>query len=347
METKQAMPQLPQYFENEVHLDDFMSTPDEALISDLDALDGDIVVVGVGGKMGPCVARMAKRAAPGRRVIGVARFSEPGLKDYLESHGVETVAADLLDPAQLAAVPRARNVIFMAGRKFGSIGSEELTWAMNGYVPALVAQHFADSRIVAYSTICVYPFATVAHGGSREEDAVDPPGEYAMSCVARERMFQHFSKTLGTPGLLFRLSYAIDMRYGVLHDLGAKVLAGQEVDVSMGHVNVIWQGDACSQSLRALRHVRTPAAPLNVSGPEIASIRWLAGEFALRFGVTAKLVGEEAPTAWIANTARAAKFFGYPRVPLATLIDWQANWLTRGMSSLGKATHFQVRSGAY
>lgn len=341
------MSRLPEYFENEAHLDDVLSTPDEALISDLSALDGDIMIVGVGGKMGPTVARMAKRAAPERRVIGVARFSEPGLKDDLERYGIETIQADLLDPAQVAALPRVGNVVFMAGRKFGSSGSEELTWAMNGHVPALVAQHFADSRIVVYSTICVYPFATVAHGGSLEEDAVNPPGEYAMSCVARERMFQHFSKTLGNPGLLFRLSYAIDMRYGVLHDLGAKVLAGQEVDVSMGHVNVIWQGDACSQSLRALRHVQTPSVPLNVSGPEIVSTRWLAGEFARRFGVEAKLVGDEAPTAWIANTARAVGLFGYPRVPLATLIDWQADWLARGMSSLGKATHFQVRTGTY
>jgi dTDP-4-dehydrorhamnose reductase len=341
------MSRLPDHFESEAHLDDVMSTPDEALIADLRALDGDIMIVGVGGKMGPTVARMAKRAVPDRRVIGVARFSDPGLAAYLNSHGVETISADLLDPAQVAALPRAKNVIFMAGRKFGSTGSEELTWAMNGYVPALVAQHFSDSRIVAYSTICVYPFATVAHGGSREEDAVNPPGEYAMSCVARERMFQHFSKTLGNPGLLFRLSYAIDMRYGVLHDLGAKVLAGEEVDVSMGHVNVIWQGDACSQSLRSLAHVQTPAVPLNVSGPEIVSIRWLAGEFARRFGVEARIVGEEAPTAWIANTAKAVGLFGYPTVPLERLIDWQAGWLSRGMASLGKATHFEVRTGTY
>jgi len=338
---------LPERFDGEADLDDFLSTPDDALKKDLAELDGDIMVIGVGGKMGPTLARMAKRAAPDKRIIGVARFTEPDLKAKLEACGVETIAADLLDRAQVAALPKAKNIIFMAGRKFGSTGSEELTWAMNGYAPALVAEHFTTSRIVAYSTICVYPFAPVAHGGSREEDPVAPPGEYAMSCVARERIFQHFSKTLGTPGLLFRLSYAIDMRYGVLHDLGMKVLAGETVDVSMGHVNVIWQGDACSQSLRALRHVTVPAEPLNVSGPETISIRWLAEEFGKRFNRKVDIIGEEAPTAWIANTARAIQHFGYPRVPLAQLIDWQADWLLRGLSSLGKATHFEVRTGTY
>src|SRR5688572_27229361 len=207
---------LPQNFETEEALDEFMSRPRPELIEDLAAIDGDFIVVGVAGKMGPTLARMAKRAVPRRRVFGVARFSDPSLRTYLESHGVETIQADLLDREQVAALPRAANVIFMAGRKFGSSGSEELTWAMNGYVPALVAEHFRASRIIAYSTICVYPFATVAHGGSREEDPVGPPGEYAMSCVARERMFQHFSKVHGTPGTIIRLSYAIDMRYGVL-----------------------------------------------------------------------------------------------------------------------------------
>lgn len=341
------MATLPDRFETEAELDAFMSRPDEAVIKDLRAVDGDIAIVGVGGKMGPTVARMAKRAAPERRVFGIARFTDPGLRSYLEEHGVETIAADLLDRAQVAHLPKAANVVFMAGRKFGSSGSEELTWAMNTHVPALVAEHYAGSRIVSYSTICVYPFAPVAHGGSREEDPVEPPGEYAMSCIGRERIFQHFSRRLGTPGLIFRLSYAIDMRYGVLHDLGTRVLAGETVDVTMGHVNVIWQGDACAQSLRALRHVTTPASPLNVSGPETVSIRWLAGEFARRFGVEPKIVGTEAPTAWLANTARAAGLFGYPRVPLARLVDWQVDWLRRGMSSLGKATHFEVRTGTY
>jgi nucleoside-diphosphate-sugar epimerase len=340
-------PALPDRFEDATHLDDTMSAPDPAVAADLAAVPGDIAVIGVGGKMGPTLARMARRALPGRRVIGVARFSDPGLRAALEAVGIETIQADLLDRAQVAALPRVPNVVFMAGRKFGSMGSEELTWAMNAHVPALVAEHFRDSRIVAFSTICVYPFASVAYGGPREDAALSPPGEYAMSCVARERIFQHFSKVHGTPGALIRLSYAIDMRYGVLHDLGRKVLAGQPVDVTMGHVNVIWQGDACAQALRALARAAVPSVPINVSGPEIVSIRWLAQEFGRRFGTVPTIVGDEAPTAWIANCARAAHLFGYPKVPLERLIDWQADWLMRGMGSLGKATHFEMRSGTF
>jgi nucleoside-diphosphate-sugar epimerase len=341
------MQDMPERFEDEAALEEFLSRPSPALLRDLEEVEGDIAVVGVGGKMGPTLARMAKRAGAGRRVIGVSRFSDRKLRSALEAHGVETIAADLLDREQVAKLPKTPNVIFMAGRKFGSEGSEPLTWAMNGHVPALVAEHFAGSRIIAFSTICVYPFAPVAHGGSREEDPLDPPGEYAMSCIARERLFQHFSLVADSPGMLIRLSYAIDMRYGVLHDLASRIHAGETVDLTMGHVNVIWQGDACSQALRALRHVRVPSMPLNVSGPETVSIRWLAERFAERFGVEARFSGEEAPTAWLANTARAAALFGYPAVPLGRMIEWTADWISRGMGSFDKATHFEVRSGNY
>jgi nucleoside-diphosphate-sugar epimerase len=328
-------------------LDDFLSRPSAALMADLEAVDGDIMVIGVAGKMGPTLARMAKRAAPERRVIGVARFSDPRSRAYLESHGVETIAADLLRREDIAALPKARNIVYMAGRKFGSTGEEDLTWAMNAYVPGMVADHFAASRFVVYSTICVYPFARVAHGGSREDDELGPPGEYAMSCVGRERVFQHFSRLHRAPGSIIRLSYAIDMRYGVLHDVGSKVLHGEPIDVSMGHVNVIWQGDACSQSLRTLRHGGVPCVPFNITGPETVSIRALAQAFGRRFGKPARIVGEEAPTAWLADTSRAEGLFGYPEVPLDAMIDWTADWLARGMESLGKATHFEVRTGTY
>jgi len=339
--------QHPAAFATVEELDAFMSAPSPALIADLEKVPGDSIVIGVGGKMGPTLARMAKRAYPDRRVIGVARFSEPGLQSYLQAHGIETIAADLLDPRAVAELPRVPNVVFMAGRKFGSTGSEPLTWAMNSYVPALVADHFRDSRIVAYSTTCVYPFANVLHGGKREDDDIGPPGEYAMSCVGRERMFQYFSQKHSTPGMLIRLSYAIDMRYGVLHDLGRMVLRGEEIDLSMGHVNVIWQGDACSHSLRALRHCTVPSAPLNVSGPEIVSVRALALAFGRRFGREPILKGEEGATAWIADTSRAARLFGYPTVSLEQMIDWTADWLSRGMASLDKPTHFEVRTGTF
>jgi nucleoside-diphosphate-sugar epimerase len=234
----------------------------------------------------------------------------------------------------------------MAGRKFGSRGSEWLTWAMNAHVPALVAERFRAARIVAFSTACVYPFVNVAGGGAREELAPTPPGEYANSCVARERMFEHFSHRFGTAGRLIRLSYAIDMRYGVLHDLAAKVLAGEPVDLTMGHANIIWQGDANEWALRSLAHCTAPTSALNVSGPVI-SIRAAAEGLARRLGVTPVFAGREAESAWLINCDRARALFGKPQVSLDTLLDWTADWTSRGMDSLGKPTHFEVRDGNY
>ena len=339
-------PSVPARFESVDHLEAVMTEPSAALIADLGRVAGDIMILGVGGTMGPTLARLAKRAAPTKRVIGVARFSEPGLRASLEAHGIECIAADLLDRDAIAQLPDVANIIFMAGRKFGSSGREDLTWAMNAHVPALVAERFAGPRIVAFSTACVYAFVDHRSGGAREDAPLTPPGEYANSCVARERMFQYFSRNEDTAGCLIRLSYAIDMRYGVLHDLAAKIARGDTIDLAMGYVNIIWQGDANEQALRSLAYCERPTRALNVSGP-IRRVRDLAMGLGERLGRPAKLVGTEADTAWLVDCSAANALFGAPSVPLERLLDWTADWIAHGGASLGKDTHFEVRDGAY
>jgi nucleoside-diphosphate-sugar epimerase len=338
---------LPETISDIAALDELLCRPSQVLIDDLQKVDGDIMILGVAGKMGPTLAGLAKAALPHRRVIGVARFSDPSVKAWLEARGIETLGCDLLDEAAIKALPKTQNIVFMAGRKFGAKGDLSLTWAMNAHVPALVAQAFADSRIVAFSTGCVYPFVPVSGNGADESLAPDPPGEYAQSCVGRERMFEYFSRKFATPGLLFRLNYAIDMRYGVLHDIATKVLGGKPIDVSLGHVNFIWQGDASAQALRCLAHCDTPTSPINVSGHEILSVRDLAAKLGARLGREPIIVGKEEPTAWLTDTSQATKLFGLPIVDTAQLIAWTADWVARSMPSLGKPTKYEVRDGRY
>ena len=338
---------LPDTISDVVALDELLSRPSQALIDDLRSVDGDIMILGVGGKMGPTLARLARNALPDRRIIGVARFSEPGVQDFLNAHGIEIIQCDLLNETAIRGLPKIPNIIFMAGRKFGAEGNLALTWAMNAHVPALVAQAFRDSRIVAFSTGCVYPFVPVDGEGADETTPPNPPGEYAQSCVGRERMFEYFSQKFKTPGRLFRLNYAIDMRYGVLHDIATKVRDRNPIDVSLGHVNFIWQGDASSQALRCLAHCDTPTSPINVSGHEILAVRDLAAKFATLLGRDPIIVGQEQPTAWLTNTRQAVKLFGLPTVDTAQLIKWTAGWVARDMPSLGKPTKYEVRDGRY
>ncbi len=338
---------LPERIADVDALEELLSRPSQALIDDMARLEGDLIVLGVGGKVGPTLARLAKRAAPKKRVIGVARFSDAEVKRRLEAAGVETVACDLLERDQVERLPDAANVVYMAGKKFGTDAGRGFAWAMNTKVPALVAERYRASRIVVFSTLCVYPFAPVAGGGWDERVEPKPLGDYANSCVGRERMFQYHSERYGTPVRLMRLNYAIDMRYGVLHDIARWVKSRQPVPLATGHASVIWQGDSSAQILRALRHCTTPASALNIGGPELASVRQMAQAFGERFGVEPVFEGTEASDAWVNSTLAAQRLFGNPIVPLGKMIDWTADWLQRGMPAHDKPTRFEVRDGGF
>ncbi|WP_308638063.1 NAD-dependent epimerase/dehydratase family protein [Paenibacillus silvisoli] len=328
-----------------------LAEPSEALIEDVKGIEGDILLLGVGGKMGPSLARLLlnaiRAAGVHKRVIGVSRFSERGLQERLEADGVETIACDLLDDEALQALPDVPNVIYMAGNKFGTTGNESFTWAMNAYLPGRVAEKYRHSRIVVFSSGNVYPFTPVGYGGASESVPPSPVGEYGQSCLGRERVFEHFSKRYGIPMLIYRLNYAIDMRYGVLLELARSVKEGRPVNLTMGYANVIWQGDANEIAIRSLLACEAPAAFMNVTGPETVSIRWAAEEFGKRFGVEPVFEGTEASDALLNNAAKCQQRFGYPRVSLLQMIDWAAEWVAAGGATLNKPTHFQERKGKF
>lgn len=339
-------------------LDRHLWQPTEAVITDLAGLPGDLLLLGAGGKLGLSLARMARLAfdrAPDRgpdrgrerRVVAVSRFAEAGRRAEFADAGIETVPADLADPVALGALPDAENVIYLVGRKFGTHGDEWTTWAVNTYLPALVAERFAGSRIVAFSTGNVYPLTPAGSGGADENTPPGPVGEYAQSCLGRERLLEHVSRERGTPMSILRLNYAIDLRYGVLHDIARAVCAGEPVDATMGSVNVMWQGDVNAVTLRSLRHCSSPPDVLNVTGPETVSVRWAAHELGRRLGRTPVITGEEAPTALLSNSARCMARFGYPTVPLERMLDWTARWVAAGGPSHGKPTKFEQRGGVF
>lgn len=342
---------MPDWIQSEAELEDRLSTPSADDVEFFRDWEGDLIIIGVAGKMGPSLARRAARAARAssapRRIMGVSRFSTPSSELFLQQAGVETFRTDLLDAGAVAALPDARNVIFMAGRKFGSTGAESLTWAMNAYLPALIAERYRHSRIVAFSSGNVYPLVPVDSGGATEETTPAPLGEYAQSVLARERIFEHFSRRHETPVTLLRLNYAIDLRYGVLLDIGSKVFAGSAVDVTMGAVNVIWQGDANSVALRSLAHAQSPPFILNLTGIETLPVRMLADRFGEIFGKAPVLQGQEAATGLLNNASRCQRMFDAPSVTLAQMIEWTAHWIMFGGPTLNKPTHFESRTGKF
>jgi dTDP-4-dehydrorhamnose reductase len=342
---------LPDRVRDVDHLEDLLSEPSPGVVETMRRLQGDVLVLGVGGKMGPSLARMAKRASEAagvrRRVLGVSRFSSADLPAQLQRWGIEPVTCDLLDRAQLAKLPDAPNVVYMAGMKFGSTGMEARTWAMNAYLPGMVCERYRGSRIVAFSTGNVYGLTPVTSGGSVETDEPQPLGDYAMSCLGRERIFEHFSRQLDQPTALIRLNYAVEMRYGVLVDLARKVWGGEPVDVSMGNFNCIWQADANAQALRSFDHLAAPPLVLNVTGPETVSVRRACEDLGLLMGKVPRLVGAESPSALIGNSRKAVELFGYPTVGVHQMLRWIADWVIRGGASLGKPTHFEARDGKF
>ncbi len=337
--------------DTEEQLEDVLSEPTPDVVEAVRALDGDLMLLGVGGKMGPTLARLARRAldAAGsrRRVIGVSRFSTGGLERELNRVGVETIACDLLEEGVASSLPDVPNVIYLVGMKFGTTGAEALTWAMNVYLPGVIAHRFRRSRIVALSTGNVYPLTPVASGGPTEDHPVGPIGEYAQSCLGRERMFQYGSQRYGTKVVLIRLNYAIDLRYGVLLDIARRVRDGVPVDLGMAHVNVIWQRDANAIILRAFDLCDSPPAVLNVTGPEAVSVRDIARRFGERFGVEPRFTGCEGDTALLSNAARCCRLFGPPPVSLDRMIEWVAHWVMIDGRTLGKPTHFEQRNGKF
>lgn len=345
------MTEYPATIDNETQLEELLSRPTDKVVEMFKALEGDLVFLGIAGKIGPSLALMARRAftAAGvdRRIIGVSRFSNPQERARLEEQGIETLQGDLLDTEFVKRLPPAANVFFLAGMKFGAAANLPMTWAMNAYVPALVAEQYRDSKIVAFSTGCVYPLVAVESGGSREEDLPEALGEYSQSCLGRERMFEHGSLRYNTPVTLLRLNYSIEMRYGVLVDIATRVNNGEPIDLSMGYFNVIWQGDMNAATLLSLNHCASPARILNLTGPETLSTREVASTFGTLLGKTPVFTGTEAPTALLNNASSAHALFGKPRVTPEQMMRWIAGWVAQGNRLLNKQTHFEVRDGKF
>lgn len=356
MKLSSAIPELidttmPEVIDSLDQLENLLSQPTTGVIRTLSRADGGLMVLGAGGKMGPSLVRMASRAYEiaglTHRIFAVNRSFSPGICEALEAQGIETFQGNLLDPAFLESLPEVPNVIYMAGRKFGCSCNQPLTWALNAYLPSLVCRKFSASRIVAFSTGNVYGMVPVESGGSVETDSPRPCGEYAMSCLGRERMFEYFSQSLNLPVVLIRLNYAVEMRYGVLVDLAQKVYRGEEIDLTMGYVNVIWQGDASAMTLCSLDETASPASILNVAGPERLRVRDVCEEFGRLLGKLPRFIGAEAPEALLNNGSQSHRRYGLPRVSAEQMVRWIAHWISTGESILNKPTHYEVCDGVF
>lgn len=336
---------------SEEKLNQMLTTPSQRLIEDMRRIEGDILVLGAGGKMGPTLCVLAKNAARAagveKRVIAVSRFSDPLVVELLKNNQVEMVSADLLERGALEKLPDAPNIVYMAGKKFGTEGNEWSTWAMNTWLPSRVAERYRDARIVVFSSGNLYPKVPVRSGGCTEQTPVEPVGEYCMSCLGRERMFEYAARTYGTKVAVYRLNYAVDLRYGVLYDIAHNILEGTPISVATPSFNCIWQGDANEAALRLLRHASSDVFRLNVTGPETAGVRETARQLGALLQREPVFCGEETDTAYLSNAGRMFHLMGYPSVPLETLIEWQAQWILDGGRALGKPTHFEERKGSY
>jgi nucleoside-diphosphate-sugar epimerase len=336
---------------DEEALEELLSRPEPADVAALRALEGDILVLGVSGKMGPSLARLARRASDEagvrRRILGAARFGDGSMRGELERHGVETIVCDALDRDALERLPDVANVVYMVGQKFGTTDDESRTWAINVVAPALAAERFQQSRIVAFSTGNVYPLTPVASGGPTEGDPTGPVGTYAVTALGRERVLEYYAKRYGTKMAILRLNYAIEPRYGVLRDLADRIAKHEQVDVGMGHVNVIWQRDANAIALRALAHASSPPLVLNVTGPETLAVRDIGKRLARRLGVEPRFGGRASGTALLSNASQCAELFGPPPTSLDTMVELVGDWVKAGRRSLGKPTHFEEREGQF
>ncbi len=345
------MKNYPTYFTSEEQLEEALSRPSQRLVKMMKELDGDFIFLGVAGKMGVSMARMAKRACveaqAEKKIIGVSRFSSTEQQLFLEESGIETIKGDLLDFNFIKSLPQVKNVIYLAGMKFGTKGNESFTWAMNSFLPGLVVEKFKNSRIIAFSTGCVYPLVKITSGGSIESDIPGPIGEYSQSCLGRERLFEYGSIKNNTPIILIRLNYSVEMRYGVLIDIATKVHKNETIDLTMGYANVIWQGDANEMILRSIQHCTSPTNHLNISGYGLISIANVAKQFGELMGKEVKLTGSEAESALLVNTSKSVKLLGKPTISLDQIIKWTANWVGNNKRLLGKPTHFEVRDGKY